>query len=103
MEYSIEVEELEKKIVDVLLENPGLTARQIGALLDVYKGSINSLLYKSPRFVQDDSPRPCWFLTNTSKSAGTVQKPLVNLQPATPSTSKRKPSRLGTTTNAKVL
>ena len=87
MEYSIEVEELEKKIVDVLLENPGLTARQIGALLDVYKGSINSLLYKSPRFVQDDSPRPCWFLTNTSKSTGSVQKPLVNPQPATTLTS----------------
>ena len=33
--------ELEKDLVELLLENPGLTARQLGTILDVYKGTIN--------------------------------------------------------------
>jgi RNA polymerase primary sigma factor len=54
--------ELETKILQFLIESPGLTARELEALTGVFKGTINSLLYKSTKFIKDDSPRPCWFL-----------------------------------------
>jgi len=56
--------ELETKILQLLSESPGLTARELESLTGVFKGSINSLLYKSTKFVKDNSPRPCWSLKN---------------------------------------
>jgi len=66
--------ELEGRIESQLIREPGLTARQLGALLGVYKGEVNSCLYGSPKFLRDDSPRPCWFLSN-SKAAGPIDTP----------------------------
>jgi RNA polymerase primary sigma factor len=60
--------ELEKRLVAELSREPGLTARQLGAILGVYKGDVNSCLYGSPKFVRDESPRPCWSL-KASKAA----------------------------------
>jgi len=60
--------ELETKILQLLVESPGLTARELEALTGVYKGTINSLLYKSTKFVKDNSPRPCWFLKDDENS-----------------------------------
>ena len=54
--------DLETKILQLLIDSPGLTARELESLTGVFKGTINSLLYKSTKFVKDDSPRPCWFL-----------------------------------------
>jgi len=54
---------LEEKIEVVLRETPGMTAREIGALLGTGKEEINSCLYKSTKFVKDESTRPCWSLT----------------------------------------
>ncbi len=59
--------QLEQKIEKVLQNDPGMTARQLGAELGVYKGDINSCLYNSSKFVKDDSPRPCWYLSQTDK------------------------------------
>ena len=56
--------ELESRIENHLVKEPGLTARQLGALLGVYKGDVNSCLYGSRKFIRDESPRPCWFLKN---------------------------------------
>ena len=56
--------DLETNILQLLSESPGLTARELESLTGVFKGTINSLLYKSARFVKDNSPRPCWFLKN---------------------------------------
>ena len=56
--------ELETKILQLLSESPGLTARELESFTGVFKGTINSLLYKSAKFVKDNSPRPCWFLKN---------------------------------------
>ena len=56
---------LEEKIEVALLETPGMTAREIGALLGLDKGDINSCLYQSEKFVKDDSVRPCWSLTGS--------------------------------------
>ena len=56
--------ELETKILQLLSESPGLTVRELESLTGVFKGTINSLLYKSTKFVKDNSPRPCWFLKN---------------------------------------
>lgn len=53
---------LETKILQLLIESPGLTARELESLTGVFKGTINSLLYKSKKFVKDASPRPCWFV-----------------------------------------
>ena len=57
--------QLEQKIEKLLQNDPGMTARQLGAELGVYKGDINSCLYNSSKFVKDDSPRPCWYLSQT--------------------------------------
>ena len=71
--------ELEKDLVDLLLENPGLTARQLGTLLDVYKGTINGLLFRSPKiFFKDDSPRPCWYVASAQTTSVPVQEPLTS-------------------------
>jgi hypothetical protein len=61
--------ELEDKISQLLTVNPGLTARELEALIGVFKGTINSLLYRSPNFVKDDSTRPCWFLAKDDISS----------------------------------
>ena len=66
--------ELEEQIETQLGKEPGLTARQLGALLGVYKGDINSCLYGSRKFVRDESPRPRWFLRNP-KAAGLTDNP----------------------------
>ena len=55
---------LEEKIEKQLVKEPGLTARQLGALLGVSKGDVNSCLYGSRKFIRDESPRPRWFLRN---------------------------------------
>ncbi len=58
--------ELEKRLVAELSRDPGLTARQLGEILGVYKGEVNSCLYGSRRFRRDESPRPCWFLRESN-------------------------------------
>jgi RNA polymerase primary sigma factor len=57
--------ELENQIGELLTDSPGLTARELSEILGIYKGTINSLLYRSTRFEKDDSTRPCWFLVET--------------------------------------
>ncbi len=57
---------LESKLEGLLAESPGLTARRLGAMLDVYKGDVNSCLYGSRKFHRDQSPRPCWFLRESN-------------------------------------
>jgi hypothetical protein len=54
---------LEKRIEVALRKTPGMTARELGALLGADKGDINSCLYHSAKFVKDESTRPCWSLT----------------------------------------
>lgn len=54
---------LEEKIEVALRETPGMTAREIGAVLGIGKEDINSCLYKSAKFMKDESTRPCWSLT----------------------------------------
>jgi hypothetical protein len=66
--------ELESRIESQLVKEPGLTARQLGALLGVYKGDVNSCLYGSRKFFRDESPRPCWFLRNPI-AAGPIDIP----------------------------
>jgi len=66
--------DLERQIEKQLVREPGLTARQLGAILGVYKGDVNSCLYGSRKFVRDDSPRPCWSLKNP-KAAGPIDLP----------------------------
>lgn len=54
--------DLENQIGELLADSPGLTAPELSEILGMYKGTINSLLYRSTRFEKDDSTRPCWFL-----------------------------------------
>ena len=72
--------DLESKLQELLVENPGLTAHQLGALLGIYKGDVNSCLYNSPKFtkiVNEGSARPIWFAaakeTKSDIARGTTQ------------------------------
>lgn len=60
-------EELENRIEYELKELQGQTARQIALAIGVDKRAVNSLLYSSPKFVRDESLRPCWFLTDSAQ------------------------------------
>jgi RNA polymerase primary sigma factor len=76
--------ELEARISQLLTVNPGLTARELEALIGVFKGTINSLLYRSPNFVKDDSTRPCWFLAKDDISSELVEKVVFEKKQRTP-------------------
>ena len=72
--------ELETKVFELLTENPGITARELEALTGVYKGTINSLLYKSAKFVRDDSTRPCWFIAEAEINEELVERVITALK-----------------------
>ena len=79
----MEENELENRIFEVLSDNPGLTALQLESILGIYKGTINSVLYSSPKkflkFFEDGSQRPRWSLANN------IRNPEIVLESLTPS------------------
>jgi len=72
------MEELQEKIVSLLIESPGLTARELALKLGVDKKQINSLLYGplKGQFVQDSEYRWSSAEKKQSKKTDVLSKPL---------------------------
>ena len=63
-------QDIPDRIISILIQTPGLTARELGARLGEDKSLINSALYSRPDlFYRNDESRPRWWLQSLSKAS----------------------------------
>jgi hypothetical protein len=57
----------ETDILKIIVDNPGIKARDIANKLNVERGQVNSILYGSLRTRCYQDPSYCWFVNGTSE------------------------------------
>jgi superfamily II DNA or RNA helicase len=63
------------RLREALIDEPGLTARELASRFGLNKSDINSALYSNSDFKKDSSPRPRWFVQTETEA------PLVDVGP----------------------